>query len=162
MSSVEPITIRQATDSDASGILTCLQAAFEPFQTAYTASAYEDTVLTPESLCDRLGGMSVLVALNPSGRVVGSVAYQILHGAEGHLRGMAVLPDVQGRGIADQLLARAEAEFIKANCSQITLDTTEPLERAMRFYERHGYRRSGRIQDFFEMPLIEYVKALRA
>jgi hypothetical protein len=28
----------------------------------------------------------------------------------------------------------------------------------MRFYERHGYRRSGRVQDFFGMPLIEYAK----
>jgi hypothetical protein len=31
----------------------------------------------------------------------------------------------------------------------------------MRFYERHGYRRSGRISDFFGMPLIEYVKVLK-
>ena len=38
--------------------------------------------------------------------------------------------------------------------------TTEPLERAMRFYEKHGYRRSGRVTDFFGMTLHEWVKSL--
>jgi len=28
----------------------------------------------------------------------------------------------------------------------------------MRFYEKHGYRPSGRTQDFFGMVLIEYFK----
>jgi len=28
----------------------------------------------------------------------------------------------------------------------------------MRFYEKHGYRRSGKVSDFFGMPLVEYVK----
>jgi hypothetical protein len=35
-----------------------------------------------------------------------------------------------------------------------------PLEAAMRFYEKHGYHRSGKIGDFFGMPLIEYEKQL--
>ncbi len=30
----------------------------------------------------------------------------------------------------------------------------------MRFYEKHGYRRSGRITDFFGMALHEYGKEL--
>jgi len=34
------------------------------------------------------------------------------------------------------------------------------LERAMRFYEKHGYRRSSKVSDFFGMPLFEYVKTL--
>ena len=41
-----------------------------------------------------------------------------------------------------------------------SLDTTEPLERAMRFYERNGFRRSGVVRDFFGMPLIEYSQAI--
>jgi ribosomal protein S18 acetylase RimI-like enzyme len=103
----------------------------------------------------------VLVALDRSAKVIGTLAYQASGDSEGHLRGMAVLPECHGRGIADQLLERAEAELSKENCSRISLDTTEPLERAMRFYERHGYRRSGRAQDFFGMQLIEYLKSLK-
>ena len=75
---------------------------------------------------------------------------------------MAVVPERQATGIANQLLACAESELGQRNCSHITLDTTEPLERAMHFYERHGYRRSGKVGDFFGMPLIEFVKGLRA
>lgn len=80
---------------------------------------------------------------------------------EGHLRGMAVLPEWQGGGVAEALLRAAEAELVSRNCACITLDTTEPLQRATRFYEKHGYRRSGRVSDFFGMRLHEYVKYLR-
>ena len=44
--------------------------------------------------------------------------------------------------------------------ARVSLDTTEPLRRAVRFYERHGFRPSGRVSDFFGMPLFEYVKEL--
>jgi ribosomal protein S18 acetylase RimI-like enzyme len=42
----------------------------------------------------------------------------------------------------------------------VTLDTTRPLQRAIRFYERHGYRQTGRVSDFYGMELIEYAKEL--
>ncbi len=157
---MQAVTIRQATISDADGILDCLRAAFEPFRNAYTYAAYKDTVLTEASLRSRLLAMTVLVALDRAGKVIGTIAYKVSSDGEGHLRGMAILPECQGHGIADQLLQRAEEELTKEHCSRISLDTTEPLERAMRFYERHGYRRSGRTQDFFGMPLIEYMKPL--
>jgi GNAT superfamily N-acetyltransferase len=64
----------------------------------------------------------------------------------------------QGRGAAQRLLEAAEAGLRSAGCSSITLDTTLPLVRAMRFYERNGYARSGRVTDFHGMPLVEYAK----
>jgi GNAT superfamily N-acetyltransferase len=73
---------------------------------------------------------------------------------------MAVLLAWQGQGIAAMLLTAAESELRKRRCARITLDTTEPLARAMRFYEKYGYRRSGRVTDFFGMPLVEYVKII--
>jgi ribosomal protein S18 acetylase RimI-like enzyme len=158
---MQAITIRQATIADVAGVLECLCAAFEPFREAYTDAAYTDTVLTEASLHGRLAKMTVMVAVNRSWKVIGTIAYEVSGDGEGHLRGMAVLPEIQGHGVADRLLERAEAELMKENCSRISLDTTEPLERAMRFYERHGYRRSGRTQDFFGMTLIEYLKLLK-
>ncbi len=73
---------------------------------------------------------------------------------------MGVLPEWQGRGVAKLLLDRAETELKQLGCKRITLDTTEPLIPAMRFYERNGFRRTGRISDFFGMPLIEYAKLI--
>ena len=79
---------------------------------------------------------------------------------EGHIRGMAVVAEWQGCGLAAQLLQAAESELRSQGCHRVTLDTTEPLERAMRFYGKNGYRRSGKVDNFFGMPLIEYVKNL--
>lgn len=104
--------------------------------------------------------MCVFVAVNESGDIVGTVGCSVNGESEGHLRGMAVLPAWQGHGAAENLLLSAEADLAVLNCSRITLDTTEPLQRAMRFYEKHGYRPSGRVTDFFGMSLHEYVKEL--
>ncbi len=87
--------------------------------------------------------MSIFVAVTEAGDIVGTIACAVMEAGEGHLRGMAVLPEWQGRGIAEQLLQTAEAELAARQCSRVTLDTTEPLLRAMRFYEKHGYRPSG-------------------
>jgi GNAT superfamily N-acetyltransferase len=150
--------IRKATRGDVAGILACLAGAFEPYREQYTPEAFEDTVLTRATLDQRMQSMTVLVAENPRETVVGTVACGLASPAEGHLRGMAVSPGWQGAGVAQQLLARAESELQARGCSRITLDTTVPLERAMRFYEKNGYRRSGKVADFFGMLLIEYVK----
>ena len=73
---------------------------------------------------------------------------------------MAVLPKWHRGGIAERLLQSAEAELAAKGCARVTLDTTEPLRRAMGFYEKHGYVTSGRTTDFFGMVLHEYVKEL--
>jgi ribosomal protein S18 acetylase RimI-like enzyme len=156
------IFVRRATREDAPGILACLREAFEPYRTMYTPAGYLDTVLTPETLQDRLVHMEVFVAQTPSGEIAGTIACSMVGAGEGHLRGMAVLPSLRGSSIAGQLLSHAEEELRFHKCTRITLDTTEPLERAMHFYEKCGYRRTGRVSDFFGMPLVEYQKVLLA
>jgi putative intracellular protease/amidase/predicted N-acetyltransferase YhbS len=153
----ESFSVRKATRDDADGILVCLRAAFEPYKSRYSEEGYEDTV--PATLNHRLETMTIFVAISQSGDVIGTIACAA-HGAEGHLRGMAVRSEWQGKKVADALLQAAEEELRRQDCRRITLDTTEPLQRAMRFYEKHGYRKSGRVSDFFGMPLHEYVKSL--
>ncbi len=155
------ISIRKATSEDAPGILACLREAFEEFRERYSPDAFLDTVLTPETLPERLEKMSVFVAVNSANQIVGTIACNVVSSEEGHLRGMAVLPSARGAGIAAELLRRAEAELRSGKCTRVTLDTTEPLQRAMHFYEKHGYRRSGKVSDFFGMRLTEYQKELR-
>jgi ribosomal protein S18 acetylase RimI-like enzyme len=154
------VSIRRATHNDAPEVLACLAAAFAPYRDLYTPAAFLDTVLTPEALQARLATMQVFVAHKSSGEVVGTIACQVISPGEGHLRGMALLPEWQGTGIADQLLTQAEAQLRRQNCTRITLDTTAPLGRAMRFYEKCGFRRSGKVSDFFGMPLFEFHKLL--
>jgi GNAT superfamily N-acetyltransferase len=116
--------------------------------------------LAEETLADRLQTMSIFVAINDAGEIIGTIGCNVVDDKEGHLRGMAVLPDWQGGGVADQLLKSAEAELRRLGCKRVTLDTTEPLRRAVRFYERNDYRATGKVTDFFGMPLYEYAKIL--
>ena len=150
--------IRRAAAADAAGILDCLSAAFAPYRDSYTAPAYRDTVPNAESLALRMRDMCLLVALTESG-IAGTIGCQA-SGSEGHLRGMAVRPEWQGRGVAQALLSAAEAELRASGCRRVNLDTTGPLERAARFYRKHGYAPSGRVADFFGMRLAEYAKTL--
>jgi ribosomal protein S18 acetylase RimI-like enzyme len=154
------LVIRRASPEDAAGILECLAAAFEPFRRSYTPAGFADTVLAPEMLARRLSEMSVFVAA-AAGRVVGTVGCAPVASGEGHIRGMAVRPGWQGRGVARRLLFAAEKELRQKGCLRVTLDTTAPLARAIRFYESNGYCATGRIGDFFGMPLFEYARALK-
>jgi GNAT superfamily N-acetyltransferase len=152
-------TIRTATLRDDSSILACLAEAFAAYRDRYTQEAFLDTVLTSQTLKHRMKKMALFVAAQKSsGRIVGTVACNLVSPHEGHLRGMAVLTSWQGTDVAQQLLEHAENQLRIQGCTRITLDTTEPLKRAIRFYERNGFRPSGRVTDFFGMPLYEYVK----
>lgn len=152
--------IRNATAADSEGVLECLRAAFEPFKTSYTPGAYTDTILSRTTLDQRLLEMVIFIAISNSAQIIGTTGCHMLTSEEGHLRGMAVLPSWQGRRVAQPLLDRTESELRKSGCRRITLDTTAPLTRAIRFYERNGFRSTGRVIDFFGMPLFEYEKRL--
>lgn len=150
--------LREAGAKDSAGILACLGAAFQSYRADYTPEAFADTVLDSQTIQHRLQRMRVFVAV-AGNEVVGTIACEA-HGAEGHLRGMAVCPEWQGVGLAPALLRTAEDQLRKDGCIHVTLDTTEPLKRAIRFYEKHGFSASGKVSDFFGMPLFQYSKPL--
>ncbi|HOX44550.1 MAG TPA: GNAT family N-acetyltransferase [Myxococcota bacterium] len=160
MTATEKHSIRRATAADADGILSCLLAAFRAYRERYTPKAFSDTVLDRAKLGRRLDEMTVFIAVTDEGVVLGTIACEIVAVGEGRLRGMAVRPASQGYGIAQQLLAWAERTLREQGCSRVTLGTTELLERARGFYEKSGYRLSGRTSDFYGMKLLEYEKML--
>jgi GNAT superfamily N-acetyltransferase len=150
--------IRKAAARDAEAILSCLAAAFAAYREQYTPAGFADTVLTKSSIQEHLRKMCVLVAVS-EGEVIGTIGCKVT-GKEGHLRRMAVVPSWQGTNTASALVQAAETELRNHQCKFITLDTTEPLKRAIRFYQKCGFSASGRVSDFFGMPLYEYVKSL--
>lgn len=148
--------IRAANQDDVESILSCLLAAFEPYRARYTPQAFADTVLSAETLRQRMADMSILVAVDDAGTVVGTIGYRVVEAGRGHLRGMATLPGWQGSGLAAALMAGAESELRRFGCTLITLNSVAPLKRAIAFYERHGFRTTGRVTDLYGMPLVEY------
>jgi GNAT superfamily N-acetyltransferase len=153
------IVIRHARSADREGILSCLTAAFEPYRHQYTPAAFVDTVLTRDSLSERMTKMSLFVA-EDGGGIIGTIAAAPVGRQEGHLRGMAVLPGKQRHGAGRRLLRRALDDLAARGCRRVTLDTTAPLESAVRFYESAGFSRTDRVQDFFGMPLSEFAISL--
>jgi ribosomal protein S18 acetylase RimI-like enzyme len=97
------------------------------------------------------------VAIAETGEIVGTVGCHVINGEEGHIRGMAVRAKCQGAGVATHLLNSVESALRDMKCTRISLDTTEPLQRAMQLYEKNGFCRSGKVSDFFGMNLFEYV-----
>jgi len=161
LSAESQFSVSRASTQDSAGILECLHRAFEPYRKDYTREGFLDTVLTPETLAQRLQAMAIFVARDASGVIVGTIGCNRAHADEGHIRGMAVLDAWQGRGVAQQLLDTAESELKTLGCRRVTLDTTAPLQRAISFYKRNGYQATGKVGDFFGMPLFEYARNLR-
>jgi putative acetyltransferase len=155
------VTVRMAEQADAGGVLGCLRAAFEEYRDQYTPEAFADTVPDLDSLNQRLRTMCVYVAVSQRGEVMGTLAAAAMDNGEGHLRGMAVHPSFQHRGVAKELLTVAIDDLRRSRCTRVTLDTTEPLRPAIRFYEAHGFRPTGRVSDFFGMELHEYARTLK-
>ena len=145
---------------DREAVMRCLHEAFEPYRHFYPPEAYEDSTLSERNIEERFATMTVLVAEDIYGDVVGTIAWCKHKDGEGRIRGMAVLPSEQGSGAADALLKAAEDAMRRAGCKVATLDTTEPLVRAQKFYEKRGYVQWPERGDFYGMPLIRYAKPL--
>lgn len=67
-----------------------------------------------------------------------------------HLSVIAVTPDAEGTGVADALMATAEAWTRERGLSLLTLNVVDGNARARRFYVRHG----------FGPEIVRYVKPL--
>src|SRR5579859_6576597 len=133
MARLEKEEIRRAQPADVSEVLKCLAEAFKPYRDEYTVEGFADTVPDEASVQNRMQRMHVLVAVC-HGEIVGTVGGAVGENGEGHLRGMAVLPSFWGTGIAARLLAAIETDLRNLGCRRVTLDTTLPLQAAMRFY----------------------------
>jgi N-acetylglutamate synthase-like GNAT family acetyltransferase len=151
-------SIRKASLRDGEKILQCLREAFAPYQANYTSDAFTDTVLTDETIRQRFAEMTVLIAIDQSGHVIGTVAYKAADDGEGHVRGMAVSPQWQGSNVAQALLDQVEYVLRKMHCKAMTLDTTRPLRRAIHFYQKNGFLPTGKVSSFFGMDLFAYRK----
>ena len=158
MTDLQKIVIRQAGHGDVEGIQHCLEAAFGPYRADYTAGAYSDTVPDEVGVLQRVELMHVLVAV-ASEEIAGTVS-ALLGTGEGHLRGMAVRPEWHGNGLSALLLHTIESWLKNKGCRRVTLDTVLPLQAAIRFYEKNGYQKTGRVSDLYGMPLVDYVKEI--
>ncbi|MFX1477378.1 MAG: GNAT family N-acetyltransferase [Promethearchaeota archaeon] len=153
--------IRKAQPPDARGIHEVILAAFVQFRNFYSIEAFTDTVMSEEIALERMKEMTIYVAIDGKGKIIGTIGWKRVSEKEGHIRGMAVLPERQGKNSpATELMQLVEDDARSQGCSFITLDSTAPLQRAQNFYRKHGFKKTGKTSDFYGSTVYEFAKKI--
>lgn len=152
-----PVLIREGTEADAARIAEILQLAFAEFRSLYTPAAFQATTPGPEAIVTRMREGPCWIALQDE-MTIGTVS-AVQRSPDCYVRGMGVLPDSRARGVGWQLLRAAERFALEAGSRRVYLSTTPFLDRAIRMYERFGFRRDSEgSHDLFGTPLFTMMK----
>jgi N-acetylglutamate synthase-like GNAT family acetyltransferase len=152
------VRIRRAFLEDASAIASVLYESFAEYESSYTPEGFAVTVSNPEQVRERIKEELVWLALKDE-KIVGTVGAVPKAGAL-YVRSMAVIPAGRGSGIGRKLLERVEEFAAERGFKRMFLSTTPFLARAIRLYERFGFRRSDEgPHDLFGTPLFTMMKS---
>ncbi|HEY3204079.1 MAG TPA: GNAT family N-acetyltransferase [Thermoanaerobaculia bacterium] len=155
------VTIRRAAWDDAPSIASVLHRSFAEYRASYTHEAFIATFLTQRQIEDCLGEGPVWVAALDGG-IVGTVSAVDRQQAL-YIRSMAVLPSARRRRIGEMLLVEVQRFAVERGYRRLVLSTTPFLDRAIRLYERLGFRRTDEgPHDLFGTPLLTMAKAVGA
>ena len=144
---------------DASSIASVLQRSFIEYESSYTKEAFAVTISTPEQIRERIDEGPIWIALQ-NGIIVGTVS-AVAKGDALYIRSMAVDPMMRGGGSGSALLKCVEEFAVQEGFKCLFLSTTPFLTRAIRLYEKHGFRpNDDGPHDLFGTPLFTMVKTL--
>ena len=139
------IQTRIATLADVESIASVLRESFAEFEPVYTPEAFAATTPAGARIRARWREGPVWVAVS-DGAIVGTVAAVVMHDSL-YVRSMAVLPAARGLNIGHLLLAAVETCALAHGCRRMFLSTTPFLTRAIKLYERCGFRRGSEGSD---------------
>jgi GNAT superfamily N-acetyltransferase len=155
------VQIRCADAADSSAIHSVLARAFAEYRPLYTDGGFDATVLPAVEIEKRMREGPVWVA-TIDGAIVGTVA-AVSRGEALYIRGMAIVSESRGNRIGQRLLAEIEKYASANGHPRLTLSTTPFLGRAIRLYERAGFRRTADgDHDLFGTPLFTMEKTLHS
>lgn len=90
-------------------------------------------------------------------RIVGFVVAGRQPVRVGHIITIDILEDYRRRGIGTELMEAAEDWARKANLELMYLETAEDNLPAQKFYERHGYRKVEKVENYYSNGLAAWV-----
>jgi GNAT superfamily N-acetyltransferase len=152
---------QRAKCRDIPSIYGVLVKAFAPYKQQYTPCAYAATVVSPADIEQRMVGKDYeLYVVTIGERVVGTVSVVMKEQDRLHIRSMAVLPVVQQMGVGRFIMEKIEALATQNHVAVLSLDTSKPLERAIRFYQQCGFAFTGVTHDFYGVEIFEMMKKL--
>jgi ribosomal-protein-alanine N-acetyltransferase len=128
---IAPVQIRSAEADDLARLLDVDNAAFvAPWQMSVADLRHARRIAA-----------SCTVAMQ--GRMI--VGYQLstLYRWSGHLARLAVLPDLQGKGVGAALVADLIQRLLRRGVRSLTVNTQASNHRSQRLYLRYGFERNG-------------------
>lgn len=155
-----PVLIRKANPEDSEVIAEIIFKAFEPYRKFYTEDAFRAVTPNPEEITGRFAEGPIWIA-EIKGQAVGTVSVSDEE-AGLYVRSMAVIPEMQGRGIASRLLESVNNYAESKGVNRIFLYTTYFVPGARQLYEKHGFRwvRDTLPEEWFDTPGLEMEKIL--
>jgi len=157
---ISNIAVRMALPDDVSSIVSVLHQSFAEYEPLYTAAGFAATTAGNVQMQERMSEGPVWVALQDE-TIVGTVS-AVSKGDALYIRGMAIIPTARGQGIGELLLEEIESFARRQSYQRLVLSTTPFLSRAIRLYERAGFRRSSEgPHDLFGTTLFSMAKILR-
>jgi GNAT superfamily N-acetyltransferase len=150
--------IRRAMPADAADIADVLRQSFLEFEPLYTQQGFAATTPHRHEVERRIAEGPAWIALWGNGAV--GTASAVLKGEKGlYVRGVAVVPSMRGRGIAESLMKEVESFARQNACARMFLTTTPFLTSAIRLYERFGFAAvPNGAADLFGTPLFKMEK----
>jgi putative acetyltransferase len=154
------ITLRDAVDGDAAGLIALIGACFAEYPGCYLAVDAEMPELRAIAAATAAAGGRFWIA-ERDGAVVGSIGLKPGPRPEtAELVKLYVAPSARRRGLGGRLIATAEAEARARGAAALVLFTDTRFSDAHRLYERHGFvRRPGRRWLFDLSASVEYAYA---
>lgn len=132
--------IRKATTNDLNGIIKIEKKCFNDYL-AYTPRQLEYLLIKANSYClietfkDSIRGF-ILVLYKRNSQIAG-------------IETLNVDPVHQGKGIGKKLLNAAEIEMISNNIKKIRLEVSTGNQRAIKLYEKLGFRKIGILNNYY-------------
>lgn len=127
--------IVEQTDPRAPGPSALLEASHALMQATFPPE--ENYFLNIDELCDET---IVFFAAREGDVTLGTGALALKDGY-GEVKSMFTAPNARGKGVAAAILRALEDTARKKNLSLLKLETGDPLDAAIRLYERAGFTR---------------------
>ena len=153
------VQIRVGIPGDTPSIASLLHDSFAEYEPLYTPEAFSATTPTSDQIERRFTEGPTWIVLYANS-IVGTVS-AVPKGEALYVRSMAVLPTARGHRIGELLLRHVEDFALAQGYKRMFLSTTPFLDRAIRLYEKWGFRRTDDLpHDLFGTPLFTMVKTL--
>lgn len=154
-------TIRPIEKKDNAAVEAVIRACLMEFGANHEGTAWADPDLGRFSEIYNSPGNRYWVAEDETGKIVGGTGIGRLTDQVCELQKMYSLPESRGTGLAHELM-RLALEYARIFYKECYLETLDNMLAAQRFYEKHGFRRTGKapVQTAHFACQVKYIKEL--